>query len=140
LVNYSGRWHTIPDAGLNPLPVQQPIPLWFGGTAPTALRRLARLADGWMISTTRKVAEILPALDLIWRTLDETGRLRSNFGLEPRLVYGAGDPGVWNSQIDEWKAVGATHLSFNTMGHGFDTPLKHLAALQKIAAILEAGK
>ena len=39
LVNFSGRWHTIPDAGLNPLPLQQPIPLWFGGTAPAALRR-----------------------------------------------------------------------------------------------------
>ncbi len=140
LVNFSGRWHTIPDAGLNPLPMQQPIPLWFGGTAPAALRRLARLADGWMISTTRQVADILPALDLIWRTLDETGRLRSGFGLEARLVYGDGDPSLWNRQIEEWKTVGTTHLSFNTMGHGFDTPLKHLAAVQKIAAILESGK
>ena len=32
LVTYEGKWHTIPDAGLNPLPVQRPIPLWFGGT------------------------------------------------------------------------------------------------------------
>jgi probable F420-dependent oxidoreductase len=140
LVSFSGRWHTIPDAGLNPLPVQQPIPLWFGGTAPAALRRLARLADGWMISTTRKVTELLPALDLIWRTLDENRRLRSDFGLEARLVYGDGDPGLWNSQIEEWNAVGTTHISFNTMGHGFDTPLKHLAAVQKIAAILESGE
>ena len=140
LVNFSGRWHTIPDAGLNPLPLQQPIPLWIGGTAPAALRRLARLADGWMVSTTRKVAEIIPSLDLIWRTLDETGRLRSDFGLEARLVYGDGDPRLWDSQIQEWKAVGATHISFNTMGHGFDTSLKHLAAIQKIAAILGFDK
>jgi probable F420-dependent oxidoreductase len=140
LVNFSGRWHTIPDAGLNPLPVQRPIPLWFGATAPTALRRAARLADGWLISTSRKAADAMPSLDLIWRTLDETGRARSDFGLEARLVYGEGDPGVWNSQIQEWKSVGTTHLSFNTMGHGFDTPLKHLAAVQKIAAVLESGK
>src|SRR4030095_5352055 len=29
-VSYHGRWHTIDDAGLNPRPVQQPIPIWIG--------------------------------------------------------------------------------------------------------------
>ncbi|MBX7251491.1 MAG: LLM class F420-dependent oxidoreductase, partial [Candidatus Promineofilum sp.] len=48
LVTFKGRWHDIPDAGLNPLPVQRPIPLWFGGHADVVLRRLARLGDGWM--------------------------------------------------------------------------------------------
>jgi probable F420-dependent oxidoreductase len=140
LVNFSGRWHTLPDVGLNPLPLQQPIPLWIGGTAPAALRRAARLADGWLISTTRKVADILPSLDLIRQTLEETGRPHSDFGLEARLVYGEGDTDVWKSQIDEWKVAGMTHLSFNTMGRGLDTPLKHLAAVQKIATVLESGK
>jgi probable F420-dependent oxidoreductase len=140
LVNFKGRWDTIPDAGLNPLPVQRPIPLWFGGMSEPAVRRAARLTDGWLVSTTRKVADVQPLLDLISRTLDETGRLREDFGLEGRLVYGDGDPGVWKSKIDEWTAAGATHLSFNTMGHGFDTPLKHLAAVQKIAAILKPGR
>ncbi len=42
LVNFAGKWHTIPDAGLNPLPVQRPIPVWFGGTADAALRRAFR--------------------------------------------------------------------------------------------------
>jgi probable F420-dependent oxidoreductase len=139
LVNFRGRWHTIPDAGLNPLPLQQPIPLWFGGTAPAALRRAARLADGWLISTSRTAADAMPSLDLIRRTLDETGRSSRDFGLEARLVYGEGDPLVWDNQIVEWKAAGTTHISFNTMGHGFDTPLKHLAAVQKIATILGLG-
>ena len=43
LVNFEGKWHQVPDAGLNPLPVQQPIPLWFGGQAEEVLRRTARL-------------------------------------------------------------------------------------------------
>ena len=47
LVTYNGRWHKITDAGLNPLPVQRPIPLWFGGRADPVLRRIARLGDGW---------------------------------------------------------------------------------------------
>jgi probable F420-dependent oxidoreductase len=48
LVTFEGRWHTIPDAGLNPLPVQRPIPLWFGGHADPVLRRIAGLGDGWL--------------------------------------------------------------------------------------------
>jgi probable F420-dependent oxidoreductase len=140
LVNFSGRWHTIPDAGLNPLPVQRPIPLWFGGTAEAALKRAALLADGWIVSTTRTVAAVLPSLELINRTLAEAGRARSDFGLEARLVYGEGDPKIWRSQIQEWKAIGVTHISFNTMAHGFDTPAGHLAAVRKIAAVLDLSE
>ena len=47
LVTFKGRWHTVIDAGINPLPVQRPIPIWFWGTDDRALRRLARLGDGW---------------------------------------------------------------------------------------------
>ena len=31
IVNFEGRWHKITDAGINPLPVQRPIPIWIGG-------------------------------------------------------------------------------------------------------------
>ncbi len=48
LVTFKGRWHDIPDAGLNPLPVQRPIPIWLGGHADVVLRRIARLGDGWL--------------------------------------------------------------------------------------------
>ena len=48
LVTFNGRWHTIQDAGLKPMPVQQPIPIWFGGHADPVLQRVARLGDGWM--------------------------------------------------------------------------------------------
>src|SRR5438046_150863 len=48
LVNFKGAYHVINNAGLNPMPVQRPIPIWFGGSAEPALRRAARLADGWM--------------------------------------------------------------------------------------------
>ena len=47
LVTFEGRWHTVTDAGLNPLPIQRPIPIWFGGRAEQLLRRVARLGDGW---------------------------------------------------------------------------------------------
>jgi probable F420-dependent oxidoreductase len=135
LVNFSGRWHTISDAGLNPLPVQRPIPLWFGGHAKPVLQRAARLGDGWM-PNYRTVADARPALDMLKGLLAEAGRDRADFGLEARLSYGDGHPASWTSIIQEWQAVGATHISFNTMGSGFDTPARHLEAIHRFAEVL----
>src|SRR5688572_25275108 len=134
LVDFKGEWHTIPDAGLNPLPVRKMIPLWFGGRVERALRRAARLGDGWM-PNQRSAAEAKPSLELIDRFLEEAGRSRSEFGLEPRLMYGAGDPKAWESTMRDWMAEGATHLSFNTMGSGFKTPQEHIQAIRKFADV-----
>ena len=135
LVNFKGQWHTIPDAGLNPLPVQRPIPIWFGGSAEAALRRLARLGDGWIV-LSRSAAEARPALAQLERFLEEAGRTRSQVGLEARISYGSGDPQVWQTAVREWQAEGATHLSFNTMSKGFKTPLDHIEAIKKFANIV----
>src|SRR5205085_1906338 len=52
LVTFEGRWHHIDRLGVNPLPVQRPIPIWFGTyvqqMVEPALQRLGRLADGWL--------------------------------------------------------------------------------------------
>jgi probable F420-dependent oxidoreductase len=132
LVDFKGRYHTIPDAGLNPMPVQRPIPVWFGGHSDEQLRRMAKLGDGWMLNY-RTAAEAQPSIELIERLLAEAGRSRRDFGLEPRLSYGNGDPQVWETTLREWQAVGATHLSINTMGCGFNTPAAHIQALKIFA-------
>jgi alkanesulfonate monooxygenase SsuD/methylene tetrahydromethanopterin reductase-like flavin-dependent oxidoreductase (luciferase family) len=133
LVNFKGKWHTIPDAGLNPLPVQRPIPVWFGGSAEPALRRLARLGNGWIV-LSRSAAEAKPALAMLERFLEQAGRTRSQVGLEARISYDSGDPKAWETALREWQEAGATHLSFNTMGKGFKTPQEHIQAIQKFAA------
>ena len=43
-----GKWHHIDAASINPLPVQRPIPVWFGGGSDALLRRTARMGDGWI--------------------------------------------------------------------------------------------
>ena len=134
LVDFKGQWHTIPDAGLNPLPVQRPIPLWFGGNAEAALRRLARLGDGW-IALHRCAADARPALEMLNRFLEQAGRTRSQLGLEARISYDTGDPNAWETSVREWQAEGATHLSFNTMGSGFQTPQEHIEAIRKFAQV-----
>jgi len=132
LVDFQGRWHTIPDAGINPLPVQRPIPIWFGGQSEPAIRRMARLGDGWMPLYT-SAQEARPGLDLLERCLEDTGRSRAQFGLEARIPYGSGDPAVWHQLIQDWQAVGATHAVLQTTDCGFVTPSAHLEALRRFA-------
>jgi len=83
-ITYKGRWHTIDNAGINPLPTKRSIPIWIGATADTALRRAARLADGWFPQRppddrAREVMERLRGY------LREAGRDDATFGIEPRL-------------------------------------------------------
>lgn len=132
LVTYKGRWHDIPDAGLNPLPVQRPIPIWLGGHADAVLRRVARLGDGWMPGFRSAVAAA-ESLDTLDRYLAEAGRGRADVGLEPRLHWGAGDLDALGRTLEGWRAAGATHISLNTMGAGFRTPGEHLAAIRLFA-------
>jgi probable F420-dependent oxidoreductase len=135
LVSFDGQWDKIPDAGLNPLPVQRPIPIWFGGHAEPVLRRVATMGDGWL-PNYRTAAEARPSLNTIGRYLDQAGRSWDDIGLEPRIAFGQGQPSEWAQQISQWQEAGATHLSINTMNCGFDTPAKHFAALEAFASAI----
>jgi probable F420-dependent oxidoreductase len=134
LVKFEGRWHNIPDAGINPLPVQRPIPIWFGGSDERVLRRMAQLGDGWML-TTRSIEQSLPLLDKLSRFLDEAKRDKSTFGIEPRLNMSLIKAEGWIDFLDAWEKLGATHLNINTMGCGYETVSAHIEALRHIAGI-----
>jgi probable F420-dependent oxidoreductase len=130
-VDFHGSWHTIPDAGINPLPLQRPIPIWFGGQSEPVLRRAARVADGWMpLYATPEQAR--PGLELLDRCLKEAGRSRADFGLEARLGFGDG-PEVWERRFSAWKGVGATHISLVTTDCGLKTADAHINALRSFA-------
>src|SRR5437763_1564106 len=58
-VTFQGRWHSLEGVGLNRLP-SPPIPIWMGGNHDKALRRAARLADGFIPLTDP--AEVLPRM------------------------------------------------------------------------------
>ena len=49
-VSHEGATGNFKDVRLSPLPVQQPLEVWLGGTAPAALERCGRLSDGWLPS------------------------------------------------------------------------------------------
>lgn len=133
LVTFQGQWHHIPDAGLNPLPIQQPIPIWLGGHAEAVLARIARKGDGWLPGF-RTADAAAPTLDLLDQYLAEQGRSRADIGIEPRLAYKDGSPESWGQILTDWQAAGATHASLNTMGCGFTTVAEHITAVEKFAA------
>lgn len=133
LVNYAGKWHSLNEVGLNPMPVQQPIPIWFGGHHENVLRRVAQMGDGWM-PNYRKAADVAAHLEKLDAFLEEAGRSREDIGLEARLQFGAGDPDEWSATMKGWKELGATHITINTMRFGFETPAAHMQAIAKFAA------
>ena len=133
-VAFEGQWHSIPDAGLCPPPVQRPIPLWFGGNAPVAVRRAARVGDGWM-PLFLTPADAAPALAVLDEALAANGRDRSSFGFEVRIPYGTGDADEWRARLEGWRAVGATHASLVATDAGLTGAAEHIVALERFAAV-----
>jgi probable F420-dependent oxidoreductase len=48
-VSFAGQFFTVQEASVGP-PPGKPLDIWLGGTAPGALHRVGRLADGWLAS------------------------------------------------------------------------------------------
>jgi probable F420-dependent oxidoreductase len=130
-LTYNGRYETITGAGIAPLPVQRPIPVWFGGSSPPAYRRMGRLADGWFPQVPPG-----PRLDeakgIVDNAAADAGRDPAAIGMEGRVNYAAGRDQLAD-HIGRWRAAGASHLSVNTMGAGLATLDDHLSALATVA-------
>ena len=134
-VTFEGEFHHIEAAGLAPLPVQRPIPIWIGAFAPAALRRVGRVADGWF-PMARPRGGLEEALEIIHEGAAEAGRDLSHFAFEGRLEYSTRDLDKVAEHARRWREAGATHLSVNTMHSGLDSTDAHIAALQELAATL----
>lgn len=129
LVTFQGQWHKITDAGLNPLPIQQPIPIWFGGSDERALRRLARLGDGWF-PLLRPDDACRALIDKIHSYAREAGRDPQSIGIEGRTSIAQGTAETWVKDIAAWKSLGATHMTVNTMKAGLKAAADHIAAIR----------
>ena len=128
--DFEGRWHTVTAAGINPLPVQRPIPIWIGGSAERALRRAAVSADG--LFPQRPLEAGWPATleqMRVWAT--EAGRDWNAFGIDQRISLAERDPAGWRGVAEEWLGLGATHLTLVTTGGSLDGPDAHLERLRE---------
>jgi probable F420-dependent oxidoreductase len=137
-VTHSGTHERVTGAGIAPLPVQRPIPVWIGAMSAPAYRRIGRYADGWFPQVAPG-----PQLDLARAIIEdaarEAGRDPRAIGMEGRVSFGAGGPEKLAEQAQRWRAAGASHLSVNTMGAGLGSVDGHLAALAPVAKALGLG-
>jgi probable F420-dependent oxidoreductase len=139
LVTHEGTWHRVPDAGINPLPVQRPIPVWMGGESEPVLRRAARLADGWL-PHFRPGPQSQTIVDRLHAMVREAGRNPAAFGIEGRLTISQVPEAQWATELTAWRAMrGITHLCVHTVGIGLKRPDDHIEALRRFKEIAAKG-
>jgi probable F420-dependent oxidoreductase len=135
LVTFEGRYHTLKAAGINPRPLQQPIPIWIGASAERAVRRAARVADGYL--PLRPLEGGWEAtIEKVHGWLREAGRDPASFGIEGRLDASEGTPDDWRRTVEMWRGFGASHLSVGTGGVG--GPDAHVERLRQVRQVLGA--
>ena len=136
LVTYSGRWHRIDNAGINPRPAQGRIPVWFGGNAEATLRRVGSIGDGWL--PQRGPDDVARGmLERVRGYAREAARAPEDIGFEPRLSLARVPESERAGFAGGWRDLGATHMCVNTMGLGFATADDHLAALRDTLEVLK---
>jgi probable F420-dependent oxidoreductase len=145
VVDFKGQWHQINHAGLNPMPVQRPIPIWIGAgrsarpiPPEAALRRIGRLADGWF----PMFSPVEEGRNAIARMRDyalQSGREPSAVGIEGRVAVAGRTPQDWLAQVKAWEELGATHLSVGTGGGGLKSPHQHINALRQFKEAMDGA-
>lgn len=130
-VTFDGEFHKVTGAGIAPLPVQRPIPVWIGAASAPGYKRAGRLADGWfpMMSPGPGLDE---ARAVVERAAVEAGRDPASIGMEGRVDW-RGDSEATINELKAWAEAGASHVTVNTMGAELRTVDDHLAALSEVA-------
>lgn len=146
--------HTIIDAGINPLPMQRPIPIWMGGGGDrphwgekaneNVIRRIARLADGWlpmwdlarqnMDGVFKPEDRALELLEMCHGFCREYNRDPATLGLEGRFGIPQGTEWDWQNGIKAWQDIGCSHISINSMYDGLTGVDQHLRHLEQFSA------
>ena len=136
-VTFDGAHHRVTGAGLAPLPVQRPIPIWIGAASAPGYRRAGRLADGWfpMMSPGPKLDEARAIVD---QAAVEAGRDPRAIGMEARVTW-RGDDDAVATELKAWAGAGASHVSINTMRAGCKDVDEHLAVLARVAESLHVA-
>jgi probable F420-dependent oxidoreductase len=134
VVTFEGRYHSLRAEGINPLPVQQPIPLWIGASAEAAVKRACAIGDGYL-PLAPLAGGWQATMDKIHGWLSEAGRDPATFGVEGRLNAATGTPDEWATTIELWRGFQASHLSVGLQGlGGVDA---HVRRLREVRALVK---
>ena len=94
-VTLEGAFWTLRNATLDPKPAQDNgrghMPVYLGGGSPGAIRRAARVADGWIGASSSTIETFREQAALVREALDEAGRERSSFTIAKRQFLALDD-------------------------------------------------
>lgn len=114
LVTFDGRFHSMRSVNIVPPPVQRPIPIWLGGASEAAIKRAARLGDGWM-PIMAPGAEAEARMKLFERELAANGRDRARVGVEVWMRLKDPSPASWIATTRAWQQLGVDMVMFYPM-------------------------
>jgi probable F420-dependent oxidoreductase len=134
IVTFAGEWHQIVNAGINPLPVQRPIPVWVGAFAAPAIRRAAKVADGWFVNPRVDPDGAVPLIEIFREAAQAAGRDPDRLGLDATLHLGDRGSQEWGALAEDWKKLGVTHCTVRTMYSGLETLDDHIRAIRSFRA------
>jgi probable F420-dependent oxidoreductase len=100
-VSHTGKHFEFHDVTISPRPVQQPLPVWIGGSSEAAIRRTARVGTGWLAGI-QSPEQVKPVVEAIRKGSAEAGK-----PLDPDH-YGAGFAyrfGSWDDPIAQRTAA-----------------------------------
>lgn len=134
VIEFEGRFECIVGSGINPLPVQRPIPIWLGGGSDAAVQRVGRMADGWFppLRTREKLAA---DLEIVRQQAEAAGRNFAAIGIEGRVWPRSADERLVVEQLTLWKDAPFSHFSVITMDAGYQTVDQHLAAIRRFKTL-----
>jgi probable F420-dependent oxidoreductase len=132
-VAFEGRWDRIPGMGLDPLPLQDHIPLWYGG-APVpgdrVVRRIGRFCDGWFVlASPEDYPEVKARIDA---AAEAAGRNPADIGTEAGVAVVGPREAEWQDRVRNWRQTGLDYVCLRTLG-GELNPQQHLDRLRAVA-------
>jgi len=143
------RWPA-QDLGVGPRPVQHPRPaIWVGGSSPAALRRAARLGDGWLPQTVKRS----DMRDQVARLLELRAELRQGAPIAIGALAGlfhvgkpswelprgtvSGNPDDLAANLAELTEMGASHLQMRFCSRSVEELCDQMAAFgSEVAPLL----
>ena len=94
-VTLDGRFWQLDNAPMEPKPFQKPYPpIWFGGSAPAALRRAVRHGNGFFGAGSQTTANFAGQVERVHQELAAQGRDPGTFQIAKRVYIGVGDDSV----------------------------------------------